>query len=371
MDDSLAPRCSASSRATRSSPTAPDHASIGTVQPGETFEVESVEGFYNSFASASDFTPERYAEAEKLKWAVTGPITVAGAQAGDAVAVTIHSVEVTTPGVVVYGGYTAEEPLRVVGRRERLRRLSRRGRHAALRRAHDAADTPADRLPGRRAGRGRAARHAPGPLRRQPRLPRDPRRRDASSCRSAHDGGGLYFGDCKALMGDGEIVGPPEVGALVTASAEPRARPASMTWPRIETSRQPDDARLRQAARVERAPGLPRAARMGRRGLRDRAPAGRAAAGDGRARRHLPDQQHRLHRLLRRTARRARALPRPNGRGRARRPDHVVDDAVAHGQQAVVQVDAAAGVVRDHLQAVADARAAQPARRRPRSRAPR
>ena len=43
----------------------PGHASIGTVQPGETFEVESVEGFYNSFASASDFTPERYAEAEK------------------------------------------------------------------------------------------------------------------------------------------------------------------------------------------------------------------------------------------------------------------------------------------------------------------
>ena len=41
-----------------------------------------------------------------------------------------------------------------------------------------------------------------------------------------HDGAGLYFGDCKALMGDGEIVGPPEVGALVTASARcARARP--------------------------------------------------------------------------------------------------------------------------------------------------
>jgi acetamidase/formamidase len=52
----------------------------------------------------------------------------------------------------------------------------------------------------------------------------------------AHDGGGLYFGDCKALMGDGEIVGPPEVGALVTASAEPRRRPASMNWPRLETA---------------------------------------------------------------------------------------------------------------------------------------
>jgi amidase len=37
-------------------------------------------------------------------------------------------------------------------------------------------------------------------------------------------------------MGDGEIVGPPEVGALVTASAEARPRPASMTWPRLETA---------------------------------------------------------------------------------------------------------------------------------------
>jgi amidase len=51
-----------------------------------------------------------------------------------------------------------------------------------------------------------------------------------------HAAAGLYFGDCKALMGDGEIVGPPEVGALVTATATPRARPSSMTWPRIETT---------------------------------------------------------------------------------------------------------------------------------------
>jgi acetamidase/formamidase len=50
-----------------------------------------------------------------------------------------------------------------------------------------------------------------------------------------HAGAGLYFGDCKSLMGDGEIVGPPEVGALVTATAELRDRPASMRWPRLES----------------------------------------------------------------------------------------------------------------------------------------
>ena len=51
-----------------------------------------------------------------------------------------------------------------------------------------------------------------------------------------HDGAGLYFGDCKALMGDGEIVGPPEVGAVVTASAVAVARPSATQWPRIETA---------------------------------------------------------------------------------------------------------------------------------------
>src|SRR6266853_1257739 len=59
----------------------PDHASIGTVEAGERFEVESVEGFSGYFRAPSDFTPDVYAEAEAHKWAVTGPISVAGATA--------------------------------------------------------------------------------------------------------------------------------------------------------------------------------------------------------------------------------------------------------------------------------------------------
>ena len=42
----------------------------------------AVEGFGNAFSSPDDFTPERYADAETLKWAVTGPIAVAGTVAG-------------------------------------------------------------------------------------------------------------------------------------------------------------------------------------------------------------------------------------------------------------------------------------------------
>src|SRR5690348_8153967 len=39
-----------------------------------------------------------------------------------------------------------------------------------------------------------------------------------------------------------------------------------------------------------------------------------------------------------------------------RDPDHVIDDAASNRERAVVQVDAAAGVVRDDLQVLSDAR---------------
>ena len=87
------------------------HASIGTVAAGEVFEVESVEGWSNYFRMPSDFTCENHAKAEAVKWAVVGPISVEGAVPGGAVAVTIHAVEVTTPGVVLYGAYEAADPL--------------------------------------------------------------------------------------------------------------------------------------------------------------------------------------------------------------------------------------------------------------------
>jgi acetamidase/formamidase len=213
----------------------PEHASIGTVEPGERFEVESVEGFYNSFSSPSDFTPARYAEAEKLKWAVTGPITVAGATAGGAVAITIHSVEVTTPGVVVYGGYTAEDPYEwwddesacavypAEGGRLRFDEqttLATRPLIGCLAVAPAEGEVHA-MLQGRYGGNMDCREIRAGATLVLP---------------VEHDGAGLYFGDCKALMGDGEIVGPPEVGALIIADAKPRPRPAAMTWPRLETA---------------------------------------------------------------------------------------------------------------------------------------
>jgi amidase len=213
----------------------PDHASIGTVEAGERFQVESVEGWSEYFRAPTDFTPERHAEAEAHKWAVTGPISVDGAKRGGAVAVMIHEVEVVTPGVVVYGAYTATNPLEWwddetacelfpvkdgVLRFDDRTTLLTRPLIGCLAVAPEEGEVHA-MLQGRYGGN----------------LDCRELRAGATLVLSvAHDGAGLYFGDCKALMGDGEIVAPPEVGALVTASAEPRERPASLEWPRIETN---------------------------------------------------------------------------------------------------------------------------------------
>jgi acetamidase/formamidase len=204
------------------------------VGAGERFEVESVEGWSGYFRAPSDFTPERHAEAEGHKWAVTGPISVAGARRGGAVAVTIHAVEVVTPGVVVYGAYKSPEPLEWwddetacdlfpaengILRFDERTTLPTRPLIGCLAVVPEEGEVHAMHQ-GRYGGNldCRALRDGATLV-----LP------------VSQDGAGLYFGDCKALMGDGEIVAPPEVGALVTASAEPRERPASLEWPRIET----------------------------------------------------------------------------------------------------------------------------------------
>jgi acetamidase/formamidase len=214
----------------------PEHASIGIVQPGEVFAVESVEGYSGYFRSPEDFNPESYAAAEAHKWAVVGPISVAGARAGGAVAVTIHDVEITTPGVVTYGGYSRdvdpyewwddETAADVYPIEDGFVHFDEHTRLPTRPLIGCLAVQPAEgevnaSLQGRYGGNLDC---------------RELRAGVTMTLPVAHEGAGLYFGDCKALMGDSEIVGPPEVGALVTASAEPRERPASLEWPRIETA---------------------------------------------------------------------------------------------------------------------------------------
>src|SRR5262249_8814015 len=49
-------------------------------------------------------------------------------------------------------------------------------------------------------------------------------------------GAGLYLGDCKAAMGDREVVCAPEIGARIVARAKPIRRPESMRAPRLLTA---------------------------------------------------------------------------------------------------------------------------------------
>ena len=210
------------------------HASIGTVAAGEVFEVESVEGWSNYFRMPSDFTCENHAKAEAVKWAVVGPISVEGAVPGGAVAVTIHAVEVTTPGVVLYGAYEAADPLEWWDDESAVHLFEV---ESGTVRFDDRTTLQAEPLIGCLAvAPEEGTVHAKLQGRYGGNLDcRDLRTGATLVLPVAHDGAGLYFGDCKALMGDGEIAAPPEVGALVNASAEPRPRPASMEWPRIET----------------------------------------------------------------------------------------------------------------------------------------
>jgi len=48
-------------------------------------------------------------------------------------------------------------------------------------------------------------------------------------------GGLVYFGDCKAVMADGEIVNAPEVGTIITAQVTLAPKPKAMRWPRVVT----------------------------------------------------------------------------------------------------------------------------------------
>jgi len=213
-----------------------EHVSIGTVQPSEVFEVESVEGYSGYFRKPEDFTPESYAQAEAVKWAVVGPITVAGAAAGGAVAVTIHDIAINTPGVVTYGAYRRDvDPYEwwddesgadaypiedgIVSFDERTR-LPARPLIGCLAVLPGEGEVHA-KLQGRYGGNLDCRELRVGATMTLP---------------VEHEGAGLYFGDCKALMGDSEIIGPPEVGAVITASALPVERPASLEWPRIETA---------------------------------------------------------------------------------------------------------------------------------------
>jgi amidase len=211
------------------------HRPIGEVTSGESFEIETADCFSGRFQEPADFTAENIAFTRENLDGVSGPVRVAGAAAGDALAVTIHSIAITTPGSVVFSrceavsprdwwdeefscdAYQVEQDELVFSDRLRIPVAPMIGCIATA----PAREVVLSVRGGPFGGNMDCADVAEGAT---VVLPVDV------------DGGLLYVGDCKARMGAGEIVQPPEVGTLITASAEVRSRPPSMRWPRVETA---------------------------------------------------------------------------------------------------------------------------------------
>jgi len=210
----------------------PDHEPIGTVAAGEVFTVLTEDCFTGRFADPSAFNAESAAWVEEHLDGVTGPIAVEGAQAGQAIAITIEEIEVTTPGCVVVSRCEALSPADWWHEEDHVINLHVAGGQIVLG-EHWAvpvqpligclATTPAretmlSRHEGDYGGNVDCGEITAGatvflPVERA--------------------GAGLYFGDCKAAMGDGEVVAAPEIGARIVASATPLERARSMGAPRV------------------------------------------------------------------------------------------------------------------------------------------
>jgi amidase len=216
----------------------PAHEPIGSVRPGERFIVETSDCFTGRYRDPADFSPESAAWVDANLNPVTGPISVAGAEPGGAVEIYIEDVTVTTPGHVVISRCAALSPADWWHEEEHAVSLPVTDGRIRIR---DNWSVPARPLIG-------CLATAPG---RETILSRHEGdsfggNMDCGAITSGAAvilpvevaGGFLYFGDCKAAMGAGEITCSPEVGTRIIASATPIARPPSMHAPRVKTSTQ-------------------------------------------------------------------------------------------------------------------------------------
>jgi len=213
----------------------PEHTPIGTVKPGELFTVITADGFTGRYNDPANFTPETAAWVEENLDGVTGPIAVEGAVPGQVVAITIDELEVITPATVVVSRCEAESPGDWWHEEDHVVHLNISGGVIHIRddwlvearpligclATSPARETILSRHEGEFGGNLDCREIAKGAT---VVLPVEVSR------------AGLYFGDCKAAMGDGEVVCAPEVGTRIVAFARPAERPAAMNAPRVITA---------------------------------------------------------------------------------------------------------------------------------------
>ncbi len=207
------------------------HSPIGTVEPGEVCVVETEDCFTGRFRRPDGFSPENLAWVLENLDGVTGPVAVAGARRGDAVAVTLHSVEVTTVGSTAWSTCAASSPADWWDEWYACDGLEVRDGHIHLGDLAIAA-RPVVGCIATAPDRETVFSKMQGPY---------GGNMDCNQVRAGATvvlpvevpGAYLYFGDSKARMGDGEVVQAPEVGTRLEVSVEVGPRPPEMGWPRI------------------------------------------------------------------------------------------------------------------------------------------
>ena len=210
----------------------PEHEPIGAVEPGESFAVITADGFTGRYDDPDNFTPETAAWVDENLNGVTGPISVAGAEPGQVVAITIEELEVNTKGTFVLSRCEADSPYDWWHEEDHVVNVNV---SQGLIRLREGWSVPAKPLigclataPSRETVFSRHEGDYGGNL--------DVREITAGSTVFLPvevEGAGLYFGDCKAALGDGEVVCAPECGTRIVVSAQPLERPAGMGAPRI------------------------------------------------------------------------------------------------------------------------------------------
>lgn len=213
----------------------PEHEPIGSVDPGERFAVICEDCFTGRFRDAADFNPASAAWVDEHLNGLTGPIHVRGSEPGGAVEITIESVEILSPGCVVVSRCQALSPADWWHEEDHVVNLAISDGAIVLR---DGWTVPVAPLigclgaaPARETILSRHEGSFGGNL--------DCREIAAGATVTLPvqiAGASLYFGDCKAALGDGEVVAAPEVAARIVVSATPVKRPASMKAPRIRTA---------------------------------------------------------------------------------------------------------------------------------------
>ncbi len=215
----------------------PEHTPIGTVQPGELFTIDTSDCFTGRYSDPANFTPEVAAWVESNLNPVTGPLAVAGAVAGGAVEITIESIMVTTPASVVVSRCQAVSPHDWWHEEDHVRPLGIRDGRIELRPEWSIPISPligclatapqVETVLSRHEGAYGGNMDCP-----------DITSGAVVTLPVEVDGGLVYFGDCKAAMGMGEITCSAEVGTRLTARVTPVPRPPSMRCPRVRTGTQ-------------------------------------------------------------------------------------------------------------------------------------